>query len=192
MNGKRNAPENTSARDPLAHLLGAMSAGTSDYITGMEADGQRQLLASDTLPSDGPWDQMEALGFVPGEPVEGDPMFRRCTLPEGWKREGSDHAMWSHIVDERGVRRVSIFYKAAFYDRSAHASISNVGYAFVTEAVYGDAKPALPEPWAVLTEDERQQYRDGLAAYLKQAEECPSVYGDRVPRVRTLIEQATR
>ena len=44
-------------------------------------------------------------------------------LPEGWKREASYHPMWSHIVDGAGKQRVSIFYKAASYDRKAHMSL---------------------------------------------------------------------
>lgn len=32
--------------------------------------------------------------------------------------------MWTHIIDEKGRERGTIFYKAAFYDRSAHAQLS--------------------------------------------------------------------
>jgi hypothetical protein len=119
--------ENTGQRDDMLHLLGAMSDGASGYITGMEADGQRQLVNSDRLPTQvsfGSDADFEALGFVFGEPDRNDPLFRSATLPDGWKREGSDHSMWSYIVDEQGRRRVSIFYKAAFYDRDAFMSLS--------------------------------------------------------------------
>ncbi len=111
--------ENTPRRDPLLHF--AMSMDSPDrYITDMEADGQRQLVNSDLLPTDvRNHPAFEALGFVFGDVVADDPLFRHATLPAGWKREGSDHAMWSYLVDETGSRRVAIFYKAAFYDRRA-------------------------------------------------------------------------
>jgi hypothetical protein len=32
--------------------------------------------------------------------------------------------MWSYILDDKGRERCAIFYKAAFYDRRAHLSIS--------------------------------------------------------------------
>jgi hypothetical protein len=113
--------ENTSRRDGMIHLLGAMSDGPSDYITGMESDGQRQLLHSDRLPVDsgGTDDEFVKLGFTFGDPDPADDLFRAATLPDGWKRRGSDHAMWSYIDDEQGRERVAIFYKGAFYDRDA-------------------------------------------------------------------------
>lgn len=120
--------ENTSQRDSMLHLLGAMSDGPSRYIEDMEADGQRQIVNSDRLPTQinrGGVADFEALGFVFGDADRSDPMFREATLPAGWKREGSDHSMWSYIIDEQGRRRVSIFYKAAFYDRSAHIGIQH-------------------------------------------------------------------
>jgi hypothetical protein len=55
--------------------------------------------------------------------VDGDPMFQYVTLPKGWKKVGTDHSMWSNLVDEQGRKRAGIFYKAAFYDRSAHLSL---------------------------------------------------------------------
>lgn len=111
--------ENTSRRDPLVHFAASMS-GPDTYITDMESAGQQQLVKSDLLPTDcRNHPEFEALGFVFGEVVEDDPLFRHATLPQGWKREASDHAMWSYLVDETGTRRVAIFYKAAFYDRRA-------------------------------------------------------------------------
>lgn len=120
--------ENTSKRGPLTHLLGAMGSGSSDYITGMEAQGQRELVNSDRLPVDtnGQDDAFRELGFQLGDPDPNDPLFRPATLPEGWRREGSDHAMWSHIVDEQGRERIAIFYKAAFYDRCAFMDIVRI------------------------------------------------------------------
>jgi hypothetical protein len=100
----------------------------SDVILEQEAQGQRQIVNSTKVPTDGTQSEeqrqkLAALGFKLGEIDSRDPMFREVELPEGWSREGSDHSMWSYIVDERGFRRIAIFYKAAFYDRSASLSI---------------------------------------------------------------------
>ena len=179
-------PEDTSQRDPLVHLMGAWSDGPSGYIEGMERAGQSQLVHSDVLPTDAPWDELAELGFMRGE--KRDDLFTSATLPEGWKREGSDHAMWSYIVDERGVRRVAIFYKAAFYDRKAHAHIQNVGYSLAIDALYGDGPAELPASWDVLTDSERVDFITKVDDYLRTATERPHIYenGDLARRLREL------
>lgn len=115
----RKGPDNTAA-DPRPEWL---FGGNPDAIQAQERAGQAQLINSDRLPTDrfGDADAWTALGFTFGEPDPADPMFCPATLPDGWRREGSDHDMWSYIVDGDGVQRVAVFYKAAFYDRSAHA-----------------------------------------------------------------------
>ncbi len=120
--------ENITNRDPLIHLAGAWDQ-PGRYIEEMESAGQAQLVNSDRLPTQinhGSRADFEALGFVFGEVDRNDSMFQQVTLPDGWKREGSDHAMWSYIVDDLGRQRVSIFYKAAFYDRDAFMSLMAV------------------------------------------------------------------
>lgn len=48
-----------------------------------------------------------------------------CEFPPGWKKEPTDHSMWSKLMDDKGRERAAIFYKAAFYDQSAHVTLSN-------------------------------------------------------------------
>ncbi|MFI5934745.1 hypothetical protein [Actinoplanes sp. NPDC051494] len=120
--------ENTSKRGPLLHLAGSLG-GPGRYIEEMESSGQTQLVNSDRLPTrinHGAQADFEAVGFVFGDIDKRDPLFRQVTLPAGWKRQGSDHAMWSYIVDKQGSKRVAIFYKAAFYDRDAFMSLREV------------------------------------------------------------------
>ncbi|WP_100467562.1 hypothetical protein [Mycobacteroides abscessus] len=195
--------ENTSQRHPIEHLAGCLDGNTSNYIEGMERTGQQQLLKSDLLPANAGrvwsgeggamldisgWDVLEQWGFQRGERVEGDPLFVRATLPEGWSRKGSEHAMHSTIVDDRGVERVSVFYKAAFYDRRASMSvITDPGGNLGSTAIYSDAAVALPDEWALLTTEERDGFRGALDSYLRRAEEYPDIYEDRVPRVRSLL-----
>ncbi len=50
---------------------------------------------------------------------EADDLFVFAILPDGWKKQATDHDMHSELIDDKGVVRARIFYKAAFYDRSA-------------------------------------------------------------------------
>ncbi len=111
-----------AATSPMTTLVKTMFPGG---IEASEAEGQKQLVESDVLPADlgGEATAFVALGFVIGDVVPGDEIFRTCQLPKGWTKRKTDHAMWSHIADENGVVRVKVFYKAAFYDRSARASL---------------------------------------------------------------------
>ncbi len=147
--------DNTTARmkDP-AHQMGFLldslaEGGQSGPIERQERDGQRQLVNSDRLPTDikGDRGEWEALGFTFGDPDPGDPMFMPATLPEGWKREGSDHAMWSYLVDQHGRQRVAIFYKAAFYDRGAFMRLESVGW-YVTKHVEHEGPLVITGEWA--------------------------------------------
>ncbi|MCK9894708.1 hypothetical protein [Frankia sp. AgB32] len=122
--------ENTARRDPFTHLLGAEGMGPAAYTEDMEAAGGEQLAASDLLPVNlHPADEQvwTDLGFVLGDPVDGDPLFRHATLPAGWIREVSrEDPRWSVIRDEQGVERVRCWYKAAYYDRNANARLTGL------------------------------------------------------------------
>lgn len=182
--------ENTRDRDPLLHLLG-MTGGTDRYVTDMEAQGQRQLVHSDRLPvklNGGTDEDFIAVGFSFGDPDKGDPLFRPATLPDGWAREGSGHAMWSYIVDATGRQRVRIFYKAAFYDRDAFMSLTTIQndlgkllYGEITEPVIDDWTPR--EAWIEALTARRDRdleeaadmdryYPKGAAEHREQAEIC--------------------
>ncbi|MFD7247879.1 hypothetical protein ACFV6Y_38780 [Streptomyces massasporeus] len=186
---------NTSKQDPMVHLMGSLGEGTSGYIEGMEARGQQELVNSTRLPADARglntgygqdgWPDFEALGFRKGEPVEGDDLFVNAELPEGWSRKRSDHAMWSYLHDERDIRRVAVFYKAAFYDRGAHMHILQPGSEVASEVIYGEGDVTLPDYWSLLTAEERQQAVDYIADYRQNIERCPDIYGERKGRVDT-------
>ncbi|WP_155054544.1 hypothetical protein [Streptomyces blattellae] len=166
--------ENTSEnmKDPanaLLMLAASMGPGGSDQaIAEQERAGQTQLVNSDRLPaqiedhtgSDGQT-AFEALGFTFGKPDARDPLFRPATLPEGWKREASDHDMWSYLVDQLGRRRVAIFYKAAFYDRRAFMSLNTL-FGYVTECVRQGKDIVTDDEWAT---------RTAVAAELRRAVE---------------------
>lgn len=178
------SPRNTSEPDRVD--LELMLIGGSGAIEAQEAQGQRELLQATTLPSDtrGRDTEFEALGFKFGDVVPNDRLFRETTLPAGWSKQGTDHAMHTRIVDERGIERVSVFYKAAFYDRRADMMLVNVGYAAAQTFIYGDDQAAALNQ---LTADELADARTAAVEYTERADIYPDIYGDQLPRAWKLI-----
>jgi hypothetical protein len=134
----------------LADARSGGKRGSGVFIEEMEREGQAQLVTSDRLPArfnSGTQAEFEALGFTFGDPDPDDPMFRPATLPEGWKRKGASHAMWSYITDEHGRDRVSIFYKAAFYDRDAFMSLAALSGYVSSHVEYGEPL-VITDEWA--------------------------------------------
>ena len=125
-------------------MMNAMTGRSpSDAILDQEASGQRSLVNSEQLPVDGsPGDRCSeeyeeawlGTGIEFGPSVEGE-LFRNALLPDDWKLKATDHSMHSELLDDKGRVRASIFYKAAFYDRSARVSIQR---RFYVEEVFGD------------------------------------------------------
>ena len=100
-------------------------------IVAQEHRGQVRLVESSLIPTDLRYDgqggelteeRLVELGFKLEPTVQDDSLFREVDLPEGWTRAGTDHDLWSKILDETGTERMSIFYKAAYYDRDAFMS----------------------------------------------------------------------
>ena len=91
-------------------------------IEKMEARGAQEVAAQRRrLPTDGLDKKVaEASGIEVHDVEENDPIWTHVTLPEGWKIERTDHSMHTKLVDEKGRKRGGIFYKAAYYDRSAN------------------------------------------------------------------------
>lgn len=98
-------------------------AATPGGIEAQEKAGQAITNAQETLPKECPRAELEKLGFVFGEDY--DELFVNVKFPEGWKKQATDHPMWSDLVDPSGKKRAAIFYKAAFYDRRADMHMVN-------------------------------------------------------------------
>lgn len=131
----RRAPIDTTKLPPELFLAEALfgGRGTEGAILNQEAQGQASFVNSTTLPTRlndyGDSDSraiLEAAGVKFLEAVPGDPLFQYVELPVGWKKVGTDHSMWSKLVDDQGRERASIFYKAASYDRDAFMSAVTV------------------------------------------------------------------
>lgn len=111
-------------------------------IEAQERSGQQALVGSMDMPKElhPSREAFEKLGFTFGDDV--DELFVKATLPAGWTRSATSHAMHSDILDGHGRKRVGIFYKAAFYDRRADANLVN---RFHVRLLYGEERPDLPK-----------------------------------------------
>ena len=104
----------------------AIISATPGGIEDQEKRGQTDFVSNNTLPIKCNYcerSQFEKMGIVFGENI--DDLFVEVQLPEGWKKEPTDHSMWSNLLDEQNRKRAMIFYKAAFYDRDAFINILN-------------------------------------------------------------------
>lgn len=115
------------------------------FIEAQEALGQAELICSDVLPAvmtPAARAALEAAGVVFGARASDEPdeIWQECTLPAGWKKMATNHAMWSDLRDEKGRKRAAIFYKAAYYDRSAKLHICQ---RFTAERDYECAETTL-------------------------------------------------
>lgn len=115
------------SKQPLvARLAIAMGEGMNGLIEQQEANGQRQLVNSAVLPKNAEWATLQRWGVIKGDSA--DDLFVHCQLPEGWQKRATDHSMWSELIDAEGLKRASIFYKAAFYDRDAFVDVIEQRY----------------------------------------------------------------
>ena len=130
--------KNISPAALAALMMGELSnfevALTPGGIEAQEAAGQAHMVANTLLPkasgigdTEGEtWKWLEKQGVeVLGDE---DDLFYRVSLPEGWElRANSDHDMWSTLYGAEGAEIAEIFYKAAFYDRSAFIRLTERG-----------------------------------------------------------------
>ncbi len=120
---KQKAPRNSSEDTYRVPFWG----DDPQKIEDQEAEGQKEFVKSTTLPTKIAGEDeklMKSWGFVFGEEVEGDPLFRYVTMPKGWTRASTDHNMHSDVLDDKGRKRAGVFYKAAFYDRRASLALA--------------------------------------------------------------------
>jgi hypothetical protein len=97
-----------------------IAASTPGGIEAQEKTGQAMFVRAQSLPKEMTGctrADFERLGFVFGDDI--DELFVTVQLPAGWRKDATDHSMHSNLLDNKGRRRASIFYKAAFYDRRA-------------------------------------------------------------------------
>lgn len=105
--------------------------GNPNAIEQQEANGQLELIESSQLPRKSmPYgsdtkEEYAKRGIEIISETEGDDLFFDVKLPKGWELKSTEHSMWNNLVDEKGNIIASIFYKAAFYDRSSFIRFEN-------------------------------------------------------------------
>ena len=114
MNNQPRRPK----EDPQELITSIMAAGDpSKFLDAHERNGQSYILQGNVLPVTAAYSTLDSeavlkeAGVKFGEVVKDNPHFRHIELPPGWKMEAGEHTMWTHLVDESGRRRASIFYK---------------------------------------------------------------------------------
>jgi hypothetical protein len=115
----RNTEKDELERKLLTSLPGGIEA--------QEAQGQKELVSSSQLPVKVNYPHgseikeiCEKLNIEIMEDLDSDDdLFMSVILPKGWIKRGTNHSMWSELLDDKGNVRATIFYKAAFYDREA-------------------------------------------------------------------------
>ena len=93
-----------------------------------------------------------------------DDLFYTVELPEGWKIEATSHSMWNNLFDDRGRKRATFFYKAAFYDRDAFINFEH-RYSYTispfddyeTDAAYEERKF---KPWTLFLTDNGEKIKE--------------------------------
>lgn len=55
---------------------------------------------------------------------EYNPLFYSVELPEGWEIRETESSMWSSLLDRKGRKRLSFFYKSAPWDRDAFSKFA--------------------------------------------------------------------
>jgi len=140
---------NTEKEPRFEWLLG----GNPNAIEQQEKQGQQELVSSLQLPRKvnsprgvNAAEQYHKMGIQVFTSSKGDDLFLGVKLPEGWKKEATEHSMWSRLLDNNGIERGSIFYKAAFYDRDSFINFNtryHVDYVKVGETYEYAAKDRL-------------------------------------------------
>ena len=122
-----NKVTNTSKNPRVEWLMG----GNPNAIEAQETQGQKEVVESSQLPSKVNYpreidieEQYTLMGIKVIGNTEGDDLFLDVELPNGWKKDSTDHSMWNKLFDDKGRERLNFFYKAAFYDRDAFVNFT--------------------------------------------------------------------
>lgn len=118
-----------SALDALLYVMDGKSP--SEAIIESEKREQQKTIRTCRLPirtnsrniSISTKEQYENMGIKVLD--EYDDLFYSVELPEGWEMKPTSHSMWNEVVDDKGRKRISFFYKGAFYDRDAFSNFIN-------------------------------------------------------------------
>jgi len=129
--------------------------GNPNAIEMQESEGQKELVSSMQLPRKcnhphgiNATEQYNKMGIKVFTSSKGDDLFMGVKLPDGWKKESTDHAMWNNLIDDKGRIRATFFYKGAFYDREAFINFRH-RYSVSQEYVETTEKNSFPKFYCV-------------------------------------------
>lgn len=96
----------------------------SDAILMQGSHGASAIRGTQQVPVENPGQsKLSTFGIQLLERDPTDRLFMNALFPIGWKRVATGHSMWTYLVPPWSAGPVFvIFYKAAFYDRSAGMS----------------------------------------------------------------------
>lgn len=88
--------------------------------------GQTAIIYNTLLPKKGDWELLSKIGVTKNPESEDNSLFVKASLPKGWKIiPEKSSSYYTYLVDDKGLRRASIFFKNAFYDRDAFFACFN-------------------------------------------------------------------
>lgn len=150
----------------LAMAIGMSTGSASEGLEAVQNAEQNRARNSCRLPKEMNPSQaaFEAIGFKFKD--IGDDVLFQASLPEGWTLK-SDGGYWTDLIDEKGRKRGSYFYKGAFYDRSGHMSLSRR-----FQATYDHINP---EDWESPV---KVFVKDADGTILFEAGQCAKAYSD--------------
>ncbi|MEO5949169.1 MAG: hypothetical protein ABIP74_02090 [Candidatus Saccharimonas sp.] len=134
----------------------------------------------ESIPAHFDRESLEGLGFevLDPQPAGYQPRttsFVRVRLPEGWSLVQSPHAGVRHIIDELGIRRVTLTDNGQSWDRYVSTAILKQGVDISRRLCYGDDDLETVK-WSSLTAEEQSEVKEGLRYYVAEGEEAPHVY----------------
>lgn len=102
------------------------TGGSSDAVRMMEAFDQPSFVDSETLPAKmyiKERNALESFGFIFGEIVPENDLLQNVTFPQGWKKTATDNPVLFDLVDEKGRKRSSLFYRNTFHNRGSRLTL---------------------------------------------------------------------
>jgi hypothetical protein len=167
--------EDLAAIETLAVAMASGNATTG--IKAVQDAEQQRAREAHRLPVDMRPDReaFEALGFVFSD--LGDGVLCQATLPEGWTLKETSNGYWTDLVDEKGRKRGSSFYKGAFYDRSGNMSLKR---RFSIDYDHADDRDDGPIVMFV---------KDFDGSVVHEVGKCDSAYSDEHNQLSMLAEE---
>lgn len=106
-----------------------------ELIGQSELEGSLQLPINCNHPSEtlNTVEQYHKMGIKTFTRTKNDDIFVGVKLPTGWKKQSTEHPMWTDLLDDKGRIRANIFYKGSFHDRSSHIDLCIVSLSMLID-----------------------------------------------------------